>query len=178
MKIHSWVHMHFHCTSRYFAWNYVITSLHTSFIYTELKWLHNRKAQAHSPFNDVMNIYRVCALFHELSCTYVYTVTVNYMKIIVVFLYTYIICDQVWQNQSYRRKNFELIFSLSNLTWTQYFSTNFTMYAENPMQFNKTYRLQIAHTEKVYGWVYFAVIRLVLSDRVTFIKLLHIHMDL
>ena len=45
------------------------------------------------------------------------------------------------------------------------------MYAENPLKFNKTYRICIAHTEQdipLYGWVYFPAIRLVLSDWVTY----------
>ena len=44
-----------------------------------------------------------------------------------------------------------VILSLSNLTTLSLnsdFSTNFTMYAETPKQFNKTYRIQIAHTEQ------------------------------
>ena len=50
------------------------------------------------------------------------------------------------------------------------------MYAENPKQFNKTYRIQIAHTEQeidtIIWMVYFAVIRLVLSDRVTYYNMI------
>ena len=54
------------------------------------------------------------------------------------------------------------------------------MYAETPEDFNKTYRISIAHTKQVANsqlplgiqmGVYFVLIRLVLSDPVTYIAI-------
>ena len=50
-------------------------------------------------------------------------------------------------------------FEFNNSFGNKYSNTNFIIYAEYPKEFNKTYRIKIAHTEKEIRMHYIGVFR-------------------